>query len=240
MFFLCTAAWEGEVPINRDQQPLMILINKIKKTMGGWIALIFFLLPLGFSFPGEAFAQGEKGKLILSDFSKYPENWDISGDASKAKEIYQVVEKDGEAVLQARGNKKPIRIFKKISWDPQSFPVLEWKWRVKRWPEDSEAQVYVYVSLDKDIFGIPTLIKYTWSKNKDVGTIKEGGFFRPIEMVLQSGKKDPKQWIAQRVSVLEDFQKLIGRDPRGDAYGIGFLVDQDVEVEIGEIYGLKD
>ena len=239
MFFLCTAAWE-EAPINRHQKPLMILMDKIKKTRGLSIALIFLLLPLGFSFPREAGAQEKKGKILLSNFSEYPENWDISGEASRAKDSYRVMEKDGKAVLQARGNKKPIRIFKKISWNPQSFPVLEWKWRVTRWPEDPEAQVYVYVSLDKDIFGIPTLIKYIWSRNKDVGTIKEGGFFRPIEVVMQSGKKDPKLWITQRVSTLADFQKFIGRDPRGDAYGIGFLVDHDVEVEIGEIYGLKE
>lgn len=239
MFFLCIAAWE-EVPINRDQTPIMIFLSLIKKTKKWGVPFIFFLLLWGGAFLGETSAQGEKDTLLLSDFSKYPENWDITGDASLAKQLYQVVEKDGKIVLQAKGTKKPIRIFKKISWDPNTYPVLEWKWRVTHWPEDSEAQVYVYVSLDKDIFGIPTLIKYSWSKNKDVGTIKEGGFFRPNELVVQSGKKDPKQWITQRIPALSDFQKFIGRDPKGDAYGIGFLVDQGIEVEIGEIYGLKE
>ena len=217
----------------------MILWNKIKKTRVGLLVLVFLLLPLNLSFQGEASAQGEKDKFNLSSFSEYPKNWDVSGDALKAKELYQILEKDGGTILHARGNKKPIRIFKKISWDPQSFPIVEWKWRVTHWPEDSTAQVYIYISLDKDIFGIPTLIKYIWSKNKDVGTIKEGGFFRPIELVAQNGKKDPSLWINQRVSALADFQKLIGRDPKGDAYGIGILVDHDVEVEIGEIYGLR-
>ena len=202
-----------------------------------WKLLIAFLFLSLISGTPPLWAEEEK--ITLADFSTFPEGWKVSSDESKAKEVYTVIQNDQETYLQGHGKEKAIRVFKKISWDSSTFPIVEWKWRLKKWPENSEAQVYVYISLDKDIFGIPTNIKYVWSQNRAVGSMKEGGYFRPTEVVLKNGPPDPGAWITQRVNALADFQKIIGRKPKGEAYGVGFLVDPGVEAEIGEMVALK-
>jgi len=202
-----------------------------------WKLLITFLYLILIFGTTPLWAEGEK--ITLADFSVFPDGWKVSSDESKAKEIYTVIQNNQETYLQGHGKEKAIRVFKKISWDSSTFPIVEWKWRLKKWPENSEAQVYVYISLDKDIFGIPTNIKYVWSQKRAVGSMKEGGYFRPTEVVLKNDPPDPEAWITQRVNALADFQKIIGRNPKGEAYGIGFLVDPGVEAEIGEIVARK-
>ncbi|HEX9758769.1 MAG TPA: DUF3047 domain-containing protein [Nitrospiria bacterium] len=201
------------------------------------LLIAFFYLYLFF---GTTPLWAEEGKITLADFSTFPAGWKVSSDESKAKEIYTVIQNNQDTYLQGHGKEKAIRVFKKLSWDSSTFPIVEWKWRVKKWPEDPEAQVYVYISLDKDIFGIPTNIKYVWSQKRAVGSMKQGGFFRPTEVVLQNGPPDPEIWVTQRINAVEDFQKIIGRKPKGEAYGVGFLVDPGVEAEIGKMIGLKE
>ena len=188
----------------------------------------------------QADAQKAVDRIVLEDFSQYPQGWEAKGNLSKTKEIYQSVRNEEEVYLRARLGSEPVRIFKKISWDSKTFPVIEWKWRVRKWPDAGAAQVYMYISLDKDILGIPTIIKYVWSRDLAEGTIKDGGFFMPTEVVIRSGSTDSNAWVVQRVNARTDFKKIIGRDPKGEAYGIGMLVDPGMEVEFGEIIAVRE
>lgn len=179
-------------------------------------------------------------RIVLEDFSHYPDGWKAARGRMKANEIYQLANDDEGDYLRALERSEPVRIFKKISWDSKTFPTVEWKWRIKKWPQSEDAQFALYVSLDKDIFGIPTIIKYVWSRDVEEGTVKDGGFFRPMEVVIHSGPADSDGWIIERVNVRADFQQLIGREPRGEAYGIGLLADPGMIVEIGEIVALRE
>lgn len=205
--------------------------------------LILFLL-IGTNRHSDADTQGVptpgEDRILLEDFSRYPEGWEARGGFEKANEVYQPVRSEKEVYLRAQGRSEPVRIFKKIAWDSKSYPIVQWKWRVKEWPQDPTAQVSLYVSLDRDSFGVPTLTKYVWSRESVKGAVKGGGFFRPTEVVVRGTTAVSDEWIVERIDALADFRKLIGRDPRGDAYGIGILVDPGIVVEIGEIVALKE
>ena len=177
-------------------------------------------------------------RIILADFSRYPEGWVARGGFSKANEIYEVVEGEEGRYLRARERSESVRLFKKITWDSAAYPIVEWRWRVTKWPETAAARVAIYIALDRDVFGIPTLTKYYWSRNEAAGELKEGGMFRPAERVIRGGRTDSNDWIVERVDARADHQKIAGRDPRGEAYGIGLLVDPGIEAEIGEIIAL--
>ncbi len=188
----------------------------------------------------QADAQKAADRIVLEDFSQYPQGWNDKGDLSKANEIYQSVRNEAEVYLRARVGSESVRIFKKISWDSKTFPIMEWKWRIKKWPEAGAAQVYLYIALDKDFFGIPIIIKYVWSLDLAEGTVKDGGFFMPTEVVIRSGSTDSDAWVVQRVNARADFKRIIGRDPKGEAYGIGILIDPGMEVEFGEIIAVRE
>src|SRR3990172_8154196 len=69
-------------------------------------------------------------RIILADFSRYPEGWVARGGFSKANEIYEVVEGEEGRYLRARERFESVRLFKKIGWDSKTYPVVEWRWRV--------------------------------------------------------------------------------------------------------------
>jgi hypothetical protein len=214
--------------------------QRVKSLIGMLMGImVIFCVPLPAQSEWETVPHPTDDRLVLEDFSRYPEGWEARGGLSKANEIYRVVRHGQDTYLHAQGESESVRIFKKISWDSKTFPVIEWEWRIKNWPPGGQAQASLYISLDKDSFGIPALVKYLWSSDQAIGTVKDGGFFRPTEIVIRSGNHKSDHWIVERVDALADFQRIMGRDPKGGAYGIGFLADPGVEVEIGPIVALK-
>ena len=183
-------------------------------------------------------AQAQRARTVLEDYSKFSEGWEARGGKLRPTELYQVVAEPDGRHLRSIERPDSVRIFKKMAWDSAAHPIIEWKWRVKKWPAEGPAQLSLYVSLDTDTFGIPTILKYTWSRSDPDGAVKEGGFFRPVEIVVQSGDASPTPpdgWIVERVDARADFERFMGRAPRGAAYGIGLLADAGMIVDVGEI-----
>ncbi len=206
-----------------------------------------FLCLLGIFFLGAIVSDAAANKegsapvlepIPLADFSRYPEGWEARGGMANADGIYELAREGEASYLRARESSESVRLFKKIAWNSQTHPVVEWQWRVTKWPGTAAARVTIYIALDRDSFGIPTLTKYHWSRDEVAGDLKEGGMFRPAERVIRSGRPDSNGWVVERVDALADFRKIAGRGPRGEAYGIGLLVDPGVEAEIGEILAL--
>ena len=207
----------------------------------GWTLLLsLFIVGACVQAPFSALAQPPHAPITLADYGDFPEGWKIRGDRERVPEIYQVRVEDGRRILSAKVTGKPIRIFKKVSWNPFTHPVLTWKWRVLQWPEDAEASVDFYVSLDRDVLGIPIIIKYLWSGSLPVGYEREGGFFSPHTVVIRSGPSGPGKWITSRLNALESFRYFHGRDPSQETVGIGLLVSTGVEMEISEITALPE
>ena len=201
------------------------------------VLILAALLPLtgmqaGAREPG---AEGPIEPITIIDYSGFPEGWKIRGSEEEAREAYKVKQEGGRVILSAKISGESVRIFKKVSWDPYTHPVLTWRWRVLKWPEGPGASVDVYVSLDRDLLGIPTFVKYLWSDHLPVGTEKSGGFFSPSEVVIRSGMESPGEWVTEEINVLEDFRRIYQGDPNQEAYGVGFLVDLGIEMEITEI-----
>jgi len=189
---------------------------------------------------GPAGAPDQGVAIVLEDFAHYPEGWTARSGMEKAGEVYQAVHDETGSFLHGYAETTSIRIFKKIGWDSKVYPIVEWKWRVKKWPGSGPARIFMYVSLDKDFFGIPTIVKYAWSKNPAVESESKGGLFRPAELIVRNGAADGDGWITERVNARTDFRKVAGREPRGAAYGIGILADPGIEIEIGEVRAVRE
>ena len=185
-------------------------------------------------------AHDPAAPIILVDYGDFPEGWKVRGKRERVPQIYQIRTKGGRGILSAKVEGKPIRIFKKVSWNPFTHPILTWKWRVLSWPDDPEASVDFYVSLGRDTLGIPIIIKYVWSRSLPVGQQHGGGFFRAHEVVVRSGPAEPEKWIISRLNVLESFRYIHGRDPSHEAVGVGLLVSTGVEMEISGISALPE
>ena len=199
-----------------------------------------FIIALSAIFVGSASGQDPLQSITLVDYSTFPDDWKIRGETERVKEIYQVKIKGENRTLSAEVSGESIRIFKKVSWNPFTHPVLTWRWRVYRWPEDSGASIDLYVSLYRDFIGIPAFVKYLWSDSLPIGTEKEGGFFSPHEVVIRTGLDTPGEWVSEEINALESFRFIHGSDPDPEAYGIGLLVSPGVKMEISEIVALPE
>jgi hypothetical protein len=199
----------------------------------GWILAWIFL----WAVLSAVAARGEAApdSVTLADYSKFPEGWKIKGNKKRAAETYRVVQEGGQRVLEAKVTGDPIRIFKKVPWDPYTHPVLKWRWRVLKWPDKPGSSVDVYVSIERDFMRIPTFVKYRWSDLDPLGTEHEGGAFSPPIVVIESGREQPGKWIDESVNVFENYERLRGSDPDHEAYGVGLLVSSGVVMEISEI-----
>ena len=214
------------------------------KTMRGSIDMKIGLFLIAFFIywfhPSWVMAQEERKPIMLVNYSDFPGNWKIRGDEERVLEVYQVKRGGDGPFLSSKVKGEPIRIFKKISWNPYTHPILTWKWRVHQWPSEGEASIYFYVSLDRDLLGIPTIIKYLWSDDLPVGSKKDGGFFRPTEVVIRSGKEKSGEWRTEKINALESFREVFQSDPDQEAVGIGLLVSTGVEVDISTIIALPE
>lgn len=198
-------------------------------------AAVWLLAPLLFA-PNTA-ARAEIPGTLLEDFASFPQQWKIKDDDPRVAEVYRVASEAAGPYLAATAGPKPgVRIFKYVSWDTRAFPVVSWKWRLKSFPAEKRRSVAFYVSIYRDSFGIPTIVKYLWSTQEPVGTVRSGGFFGATEIVIQSGSApDPDAWVTARVDAVADFERLYGQAPSPEGVGIGVKVGMELEADIAEV-----
>lgn len=183
----------------------------------------------------------EQGRLILEDFQSkdpdgFPNDWQHENQRSQAKgrEAYKI-QSDGQgAFLVAKDAGQRLKK-RKIEWDPKSYPVLTWKWRLHKAPAESEPIAAIYASLDTDLLFIPVFTKYIWSGSKAEGTVTEGGMFSGSEIVVQGGTTMLNEWVEERVNVYEDFKRIHGHEPAEKAWGISIFAAPGVEIDFGPI-----
>lgn len=203
--------------------------------MTSWQGLLAAVVGVWLLAPTGGYA--EIPGTLLEDFASFPLQWKIKNDNPRAAEIYRVVSEPTGPYLAANVGAQPgVRIFKYLSWDTRTFPILTWKWRLKSFPADKRRAVAFYISIHRDSFGIPTIVKYLWSTQEPVGTIRPGGFFDATEIVVQSGSQpDPDAWVTARVDAVADFERIYGQPPSAEGVGIGVTVGMGLEADIADV-----
>lgn len=194
--------------------------------------IFIMLLPLAAM---DSFAEERPASVVLEDFSHpdekgLPKGWIAQNENPDPAQVYQI-KKEGER-FHLSANGRPNRLFKKMKWNPNEYPFLSWKWRMMSIPVDpqKERRASVYVSLDRDLFGIPKITKYLWSSLAPVGEEVSGGFFGASTIVVRSGAAQAGEWVTETINVLEDFKRLHGGEsPPDEAYGIGIMTSIEAE-----------
>ena len=192
---------------------------------------------------GSVSAQGQP--LVLEDFQAkeadgFPTSWDHESQRShsKGRDAYKIQSENGTHFLSAKDAGQRIKK-KKIDWDPKAYPVLTWRWRLKKAAEGTEPLAAVYASLDTDLLFIPVFTKYIWSAAKPEGTLTEGGMFSGSEIVVQSGTASLGQWVEEKVNVYEDFKRIHQHEPAAKAWGISIIAGPGVEIDFGPMVAMS-
>ena len=169
--------------------------------------------------------DSHKSTIWVDDFDDYaidaiPADW--KGRKKIAKEFYKVVhdsERKDNHFLSAHTLNSNMFIIKKMRVDIAKYPYLNWKWRANVFPPGGDETIKekcdVVASMNVVLVAVrwrPKTIKYSWSTTLPLFTESRSPFSRwPARadiIVLQSGEEKKREWITEKVNVLEDYKRL--------------------------------
>jgi len=201
-------------------------------------AAIFLAIALGLC----GLAMGSRGAgaedcVVIEDFAKakvgeFPAAWKVRKDEGKT--VYSIQDEGGLRFLRAASRGLGVQAAKQHEWDPAEYPILAWSWRPIEFPPGSDERsaktndsaLSVYAVFPHSPVSVKSL-KYIWSARVPPGTHLTSSRGLTQVRVLRSGTKDAKQWMEERVNVLEDYRKYFGETEVPKAAGIAVLTDSD-------------
>lgn len=173
--------------------------------------------------------MGKNDSTISSTLDLFPNEWKYRD--KKALSTYGIVKENDKFMLKARSLNSGIQILKKFKVDLKNYPVLNWKWRVIKFPSedkitdrnkgDNGASVYAIFSG----FLSRTALKYTWSNYYSKSTFIDKG--PRMKVLVLRDKSDPKStWTEESRNIYDDYLKLFGKEPP-KMIGIALMTDSD-------------
>lgn len=129
------------------------------------------------------------------------------------------------------GKRKGINIYE--------TPILSWKWRVSKLPENAnedsddrnDAAASIYFVFDMGTVAlfkkVPKSIRYTWSSTLPKGYEGSRFFGNQKIVVVESGEDHLGKWIRVERNLVEDYKKMFGDMPPKRPLAILILSDGD-------------
>ena len=207
---------------------------RMGKTFRKCLALFVLLVPF-FMASEQAFSQA----VTLENFhnpdeEQFPKGWKGSRSTITAKEAYALHRQGDTVFLKGKGANQRVYT-KNIDWNPQTHPILKWRWRLHVVPEKTDFIAALFANLDTDLMFIPVSTKYIWSGTKPMGSITDGGLFGAAEVVIRSGSHPLGEWVEEEVNAYKDFKEIHDHDPAPRAWGISLQSGSGVEIDFGSI-----
>lgn len=184
------------------------------------------------------------------------ESW--SSRYNDYESIYQIKQEEGNDYLAASSTNSDNFIIKQISVDLVQYPYLNWKWRARTLPIDGDESVKdkcdvtasISIVLNKSKF-LPKSIKYSWSSTLPKGSQISSPYAiwpsRCDVFVLESGAELAGTWVTEKVNLLEDYQRLYGKNKVKSKIvnALVIMTDSDntgtlAEADYDDIYFSKD
>lgn len=149
---------------------------------------------------------------------------------------YDIVEKSGQRVLQARAQGQASARYLERDIDLNETPYLHWCWQVDSiYPgidettkagDDYPARVYVARKTGLLPWQVES-VNYVWASTQSQGATWPNAFTSRAQlMALQSGQGAVGEWVAEVRDVRADYQALFGSSP-SQIDGIALMSDGD-------------
>jgi hypothetical protein len=228
--------------------------NMLQKTILVLLLIIFLI--------GQPAPVICEGPMIIGRFSSadsgngLPENWEpliFKGISSHT--IYEKFNDDGVTVIKAISNASASGLIRKISIDPQKYPIIRWRWKVsniyqhgdvtKKSGDDYPARIYIAFEYSAEKVGLwekakfaalkllygeyPPIgaINYIWESKAPKGTIIPNPYTDRVRMiVVESGGENLNVWRQEERNIYEDYINAFGQPPSMIS-GIAIMTDSD-------------
>lgn len=180
--------------------------------------------------------------VLLEDFEALhsgqspPRGWRARYFAADAGNPYRLAAEKGERFLRAEASGENVMLYREIRWNIEDFPILGWRWRIRKIPEGADERVEsradnaagVYLSFRRKWGLVPETVKFVFSDVLEPGAaFRRGGIGMPWTVVVDSEavEVDPTQWRQITVDVREIYRRTFGGEPGDRAIGLAVLTD---------------
>lgn len=174
--------------------------------------------------------------LTIGDFSQGFADWKERAFAGNTR--YQLVNLEGEQVLQAQAQASASGLYREVRIDLRQTPWLHWRWRIdstlgtdidehSKNGDDYPARLYVIKSGGLAFWRTRT-INYVWSSNNPVGQRWDNAYAgRNSQMwPVDSGTADVGTWVSHSRDIRADWQQAFGEDI-GNLDAVAIMTDTD-------------
>lgn len=197
------------------------------------ILTIFSLLALHFSF---------------ADNPELPKYFNFSDAASlrlwqakffRGKTVYCIGKENAVCFLDAKSSNSASALYYKFNrkFSIKDYPMISWRWRVLKFPDTQRPTAYplgedlplrIYVIFPSWNILSTRVIEYVWDEHIPEETISTSTTFSGIKLiVVQSGKMQNQDWVAEERNVYEDYKKAFGNYPRLKAGAVAIMSDSE-------------
>jgi len=219
-----------------------------------------FILMLAAAIPAVV-CGSDKRDFVLERFSEMDPNGAVTGwtpmtfDKIESHTRYTLVDEGGRTVLRADSRASASGLVRKMDVDPKDYPLLFWKWKVKRLiaegdvtrksGDDYPARIYVTFSEDPDdltffqrtrlaairmVYGKTppsAALAYVWGNRAPVESIHPNPYTDRVRMiVVESGSAHLNRWRTYHRNIVEDFRRAFGKNPPRIS-GVAVMTDTD-------------
>lgn len=168
---------------------------------------------------------------------------------------YQLVEEDGEQVVEATTDNSASGLIARVSVEPGDSLILRWRWKVsnvfekgdarKKAGDDYPARIYVAFEFEPDkagfferakrkavsvVFGeeLPgNALNYVWANELPVGEMVANPFTDTTMMIaVNSGADKAGEWVTVERDIVADYKEAFGSKPP-KLVGVAIMSDSD-------------
>jgi hypothetical protein len=162
---------------------------------------------------------------------------------------FTIIEDAGRRALHMRSHEDHSTIARRVSVDLTATPILEWSWKLRRFPERADLRRWETSDAAPHVFAVwrrrPELIRsrligYVWDPALPVGTVQKSQKTGTVTfIVVRSTTEGLGHWLTERRNVAADFRSVYGEDAESPS-AIALSVDTNdtkskSEGSIGEI-----
>ncbi len=202
--------------------------------------LLLKILLLLLFFPAVSMATDviELGSFSTSGLSGWSEK------SFQGTTEYRIVEEGGEKVLYAKSEKAASGLVFETDYDPQQFPILSWRWKVRdtiskgdsRSKAGDDYAARIYVVFPHWFFLKTKTLNYIWANQLPKNSSQLSVYTSNGMMIaVESGSAKAGEWVTVQRNLLDDYRKAFGEEP-AKVGAIAIMTDTDNTGETAEAW----
>ena len=199
--------------------------------------------------PGTHLSAQSDATRTVGSFSSAPEGdgLPLGWESLTFKKIsrhtrYSLVKDKGTVVVKATSQASASGLIRKITIDPQAYPIIQWRWKVsniykqgdvtQKEGDDYPARIYISFAYNPDDLDFIEKLKYEtfrlfygeyppggalvyiWESKRPIGTVVRNPHTdKAMMIVVESGDVRLDQWVQEERNIFEDYHKAFGKKP---------------------------